>query len=179
MSKQSIFHTTAVGDNPPKDLNCIIEIPKGSNNKYEFDKETGAILLDRVLYSPFFYPVDYGLIPQTWNKDDNDPLDMFVFTTNPLIPGCVVNARVIGVLHMVDSGEKDDKIVGVPTSDPRFDNVNTLDDIAPHILKEIKHFFETYKDLQKKKVEITGWGDIETAEKIIEESIEEYKRKFA
>jgi len=178
MQKENLFHANKPGKNPPKDVNCLVEIPKGSNNKYEYDKETGTFTLNRVLFESFFYPFEYGLIPQTWNKDDNDPLDILVFLTNPTFPGCLINCRPVGVLYMIDTGEKDDKIVGVPTQDPRFSHINSLDQISPHILKEIEYAFSHYKDLQGKKVEVTGWGNQEKAYKLIEESIKEYQVKF-
>jgi len=179
MSKENLFHSVPAGENPPKELNCLVEIPRGENNKYEYDKEAGAMKLDRVIYEPFFYPVDYGLIPQTWNREDNDPLDIFVFTTNPTFSGCVIPCRVIGVFHMDDTGESDDKIVAVPIGDPHFSHVKSLADINPHLLRDVEFFFGNYKNLQKDKyTKVNGWGDIKAAEKIIQESIAEYKKKF-
>jgi len=139
---------------------AFIETPKGSQNKYELDKELNAIKLDRVLFSAVHYPADYGFIPNTlW--DDGDPLDILVLVTNPTFPGCVIDARPIGGLDMSDEKGGDFKVIAVPESDPRFEGVATLSDVAPHILVEIAHFFETYKLLEKKETNILGWHEVE------------------
>jgi len=158
------------------DLNVIIEIQKGSKNKYELDKETGLIMLDRVMYTGQDYPFDYGFVPNTlWH--DGDPLDVVMLTTYPLIPGILVKARPVAYIDMIDSGESDAKVVCVPVNDPRFKSVNELKDINPHTLEEIKHFFLTYKMLQKKSVEISGIYDKESTLKVINESIEMFKNQ--
>ena len=154
-------------------VNALIEIPTGSQNKYEFDKENNRFMLDRVLFSPMHYPTEYGYLENTL-ADDGDPLDVLVITSFPTFPGCVIESRVIGVLIMTDDKGKDEKLLAVPTSDPRFKGVNTLDDVAPHILKEIAHFFQVYKDLENKQVQIDGWEGIETANRLIEESKARY-----
>lgn len=159
------------GDKYPEVFNVVIEIPKGSRNKYEYDEELDAIILDRVNYTAMAHPFDYGFIPQT-RSEDGDHLDAFVLLDNSVFPGCVVAARPIGVLNMIDDGEKDEKIIAVPAKDPRFDHINDLKDISPHTPKEIQHFFEHYKDLQGKKVEIIGWGGKEEALKVLLESVE-------
>jgi inorganic pyrophosphatase len=142
-----------------EEMNVIIEIPRGSKNKYEIDKKTGVISLDRVMHSAQDYPFDYGFVPQTlW--DDGDALDVALLTTHPLYPGILVPARAIGVLHMVDGGEADEKIIAVPVGDPRFSEVHDLADANQHTLKEIAHFFSTYKQIQKKEVRV---GDFEGA----------------
>ena len=141
----NIWHSVPLGDEAPKKVNLIVEIPKGCSNKYELDKETGLIKLDRVLYSAMFYPMDYGFFPQTYWYD-GDPLDGLVMTTYPLLPGVLVEVRPVALLRMVDDGEKDEKIITVPVEDPRFDSVRDLSDIEPHILKEVKHYYERYKD---------------------------------
>ncbi|HVB20160.1 MAG TPA: inorganic diphosphatase [Candidatus Paceibacterota bacterium] len=138
-------------------LHVVIEIPKGSHNKYEIDKVTGIIKLDRVMHSAQDYPFDYGFVPQTlW--DDGDALDVVVLTTHPLAPGILVEARPIGIMHMTDGGEADEKIIAVASGDPRFDDVKDITDANRHVLKEIAHFFATYKQIQKKEVVV---GDYE------------------
>lgn len=138
-------------------MNVIIEIPKESHNKYEIDKKTGLIKLDRANYSSAAYPFDYGFVPQTlW--DDGDALDVIVLTTYPLNVGILVPARPVGILNMTDSGDKDDKILAVPVDDKRWDDVQDLDDINKHTLKEFAHFFETYKNLKGKPVEVVIHG---------------------
>lgn len=157
-------------------LNVIIEIPMLSRVKYELDKDTGLIKYDRVLYSPMHYPANYGFVPQTlW--DDGDPLDVLVLGAEPLVPGCLVEARPIGVLDMVDGGEGDAKVLAVPAADPRWKNTKDISDLEPHALEEIKHFFTVYKDLQKKKVEVGEWRDAISAKADVIKSIESYKNR--
>lgn len=157
--------------------NAIIEIPRGSKNKYEIDKDTGLIALDRAMYTAQDYPFDYGFIPQTlW--DDDDAVDVIVLTTNPLAPGILVRIRMVGIMNMVDGGEPDDKIIAVPESDPRFEKVRDLSDINEHQLKEMEHFFTTYKKLQNKEVVINGFKGKEEAEKAFERGKEMYNTKF-
>src|SRR3989344_8239608 len=140
-----------------EEMNVIIEINKGSKNKYEIDKKTGIIALDRVMYSAQDYPFDYGFVPRTlW--DDGDALDVVLLPTYPLLPGILVRARPIAVMHMVDSGEADEKLIAVLVDDPRFTTVQDLKDVNPHVLKEIAHFFSTYKQIQNKEVTV---GDFE------------------
>ena len=140
-----------------EEMNVIIEIPKGSHNKYEIDKKTGVIKLDRVMHTAQEYPIDYGFVPQTlW--DDGDALDVVVFTTYPLAPGILVEARPIGIMHMTDGGEADEKVIAVAAGDPRYAAVKDIADANQHVLKEIAHFFATYKQLQKKEVTV---GDFE------------------
>ncbi|GAX91571.1 inorganic diphosphatase [Effusibacillus lacus] len=149
-------------------VDAFIEIPTGSQNKYEFDKETGRFKLDRVLFSPMHYPTEYGYIENTL-AEDGDPLDILVITSFPTFPGCVIESRVIGVLLMTDDKGKDEKLLAVPTEDPRFKEVHSLDDVAPHVLKEIAHFFQVYKDLENKKVTIDGWQGADVAARLLEE----------
>ncbi|CAM3805169.1 inorganic diphosphatase [Alicyclobacillus pomorum] len=155
-------------------VDAFIEIPKGSQNKYEFDKEAGVFRLDRVLYSPMHYPTEYGYIQNTL-AEDGDPLDVLVLTSFPTFPGCVIETRVVGVLVMSDDKGQDEKLLGVAETDPRFSHVQTLDDVPPHILKEIAHFFEVYKDLEGKETKIEGWKGRDDAERILQESIQRYK----
>ncbi len=158
-------------------LNVIIEIPKYSKNKYEIDKETGMIALDRVMHSAQDYPFDYGFIPQTyWH--DSDALDVILLTTHPLAPGILVHARPVALLKMIDGGEGDDKVIAVPTEDPRWDTVQDKADINPHTLKEIEHFFSTYKKVQHKEVEVSGIEDAAAARAAFAEGVELYTKKF-
>ena len=158
-------------------INTIIEIPKGSRNKYEIDKETGLIALDRAMHTAQNYPVDYGFVPMTY-WDDDDALDVVVLSSFKLAPGILVKVRPIGILEVIDSGEPDDKLIGVPVSDPRWDLIKDKDDINPHTIKEISHFFSTYKDLQNKKVEVNRLMDAEHAKKAFDRAIEMYNNKF-
>lgn len=158
-------------------MNVIIEIPRNSRNKYEIDKETGMIALDRVLHTAQVYPFDYGFVPKTlW--DDGDALDMVVLTTEPLAPGILVHVRPVAILDMVDSGDADAKLLGVPVSDPRWADTKDLSDVNPHTLKEIEHFFLTYKQLQNKKVELNGWKGAADARDAFERSQKLYREKF-
>lgn len=153
------------------DIEVIVEIPRGSRNKYEFDDKRGLMRLDRVLYSSVHYPTDYGFLPGTM-APDGDHLDVLVLCEEPTFPGCLVPARAIGVLRMVDDKGRDDKILAVPTGDPRFDQVHDLADISPHWLSEIATFFDTYKFLERKAAQIVGWGSVAEARTIIAECSE-------
>ena len=162
----------------PENMNVIIEIPRGSMNKYEIDKETGLIALDRVLHTAQQYPFDYGFVPQTlW--DDGDALDVVLLTTQPLMPGILVHARPVGVLPMIDGGERDEKVLAVPATDPRFADIKELGDVNKHTLKEIAHFFLTYKQLQNKEVTLEDWQGRAEAEAAFTRSCELYKEKSA
>ena len=155
-------------------INVLIEIPGGSKNKYEFDKDMNAFALDRVLYASVKYPYDYGFVPNTL-ADDGDPLDGIVIMDEPTFPGCVIAARPIGMLLMVDGGDRDEKILCVPVDDPRYEEVHSLKDVSPHRLEEIAEFFRTYKNLEKKVTEIKGWEDVDAVKPLIEECIKAYK----
>lgn len=157
-------------------VDALIEIPTGSQNKYEYDKEKKAFILDRVLYSPMHYPTEYGYLENTLALD-GDPLDILVLSTFPTFPGCVIESRVIGVLVMSDDKGQDEKLLAVPTNDPRYNDVNSLEDIPAHILKEISHFFQVYKDLENKKTVIEGWKDAAFAEKLYQESIQRHNEQ--
>lgn len=173
----SLLHNITPGDNIPNEITVVVEINKGSKNKYELDKKTGLIKLDRVMHTGQDYPFDYGFVPQThWH--DGDPLDVVLITTYPLVPGTLLTARPVAVIDMIDGGESDAKIIAVPVDDPRFDHVNDLADVVPHTIKEIIHFFETYKQIQKKAVVIEGVRGKEDAKKIIGEAVELYKKEF-
>ena len=146
----------------PESLEAVVEIPRGSRNKYELDERTGAIHLDRVLFSSIHYPTDYGFIPNTL-AEDGDHLDVLIVVEEPTFPGCHLLVRPIGVLDMRDEKGPDQKIIAVPLADPRFDNVRDLSDLAPHWLLEIENFFATYKTLEAKETRITGWQGREAA----------------
>lgn len=171
-----LLHDLSIG-NPPDELNVVIEIPKGSANKYEVDKETSLIFHDRVFYGSHVYPADYGFVPQShWY--DGDPLDAMVMSTHAFVPGVVVPARPIGVIRMIDNGEKDEKLVCVPVNDPRFDGYRDITDVAPHLLKEWQNFFETYKMLEKKSVTIEKIEGRTAAVGVVAEAQELYREKF-
>jgi inorganic pyrophosphatase len=165
------------GSHPPELVTAVIEIPRGSRNKYELDKETGMMKLDRVLYSAVHYPGDYGFIPRTL-FEDGDPIDILVRMNEPTFSGCLVEVRPIGVLKMLDKGEPDDKILSVPVNDPFHSEYFDIADIPQHFLKEIEHFFHIYKDLEGKRVQILGWEKSDVAMKVIMESIERYDNTF-
>lgn len=166
------WHDISPGNESPKIVNAIIEIPRDSQQKYELDKESGILRLDRFLYSAVYYPGDYGFIPQTlW--EDGDPMDIIILTNRPVYPLTLVRSRVIGVIRMIDDKELDDKIIGVYDSDPRYSEYNSLEDIPKHVIAELKHFFETYKELQTEGENVTvpeildrekAWEDIEISE---------------
>jgi inorganic pyrophosphatase len=151
-------------------INVLIEIPAGSKNKYEFDKDLNAFALDRVLYSSVQYPYDYGFVPNTL-ADDGDPLDGMVIMDQPTFPGCVIAARPIGMLEMIDGGDRDEKILCVPDKDPRYSNVKSIKDLPQHRLDEIAEFFKTYKNLEKKVTEILGWKDASEVLPLVEQCI--------
>lgn len=173
----NLWHDLSLGDKVPEEFNVIIEIPKGSKNKYEVDKKTGLIKLDRAMKSGQDYIFDYGFAPKTlW--DDGDPLDVIVLSTFPLLPNILVVVRPVAVMRMIDCGEGDDKIIAVPVEDPRWEEINNLEDLNKHLLKEIKHFFETYKQIEGKKVEVSGFEGKESAVEAVKKSIELYNQKF-
>ncbi len=158
------------------EVNVIIEIPKGSRNKYEYDKKNRVFAFDRVLYSPFHYPADYGFVPQT-HCDDGDPLDAYVIMREPTFPGILIKARPIAVMHMVDGGEQDDKLICVPVDDPFYKDVKDKNDLPESFLKEVQHFMERYKDLQGKKVEVSGFENAAKAKIVFKEARELYKKQ--
>ncbi len=157
-------------------VNVVVEIPKGSRNKYEYDKEHGIIRLNRVLYASMEYPGDYGFVPQTV-YDDGDTLDVLVMLNEPTFPGCVIQARPIGLFRMKDRGEPDDKILAVPASDPIFQDYHDIDNIPQHFLKEVAHFFSVYKDLEGVNVRTLGWEHAAAALERIRYSIDLYQKE--
>ncbi len=156
-----------IGPKAPEFVNAVIEIPRGSSNKYELDMESGVMRLDRVLYSPLFYPFDYGFVPQTQYLD-GDPIDILVMVSHPTYPGVVVEATPVGVLNMRDEKGPDEKILAVAVRDPRFGYRRSMAQLNDHTRKEIVHFFEVYKQLEDKFVEVLGWDDREKAIELIE-----------
>ena len=156
-----------------KTFDVLIEIPKGSRNKYEYDFDLHKIRFDRMLFSSMMYPADYGFIPETLALD-GDPLDVLVLVTQPTFPMCVMEVKPIGVFHMTDEKGPDEKIICVPVSEPIWNKLNDLSDMNPHMLKEIEHFFQVYKDLEEKKVDVGGWGDVNEAYEIVDKCIDRY-----
>lgn len=175
---QNPWHSVEVGKDAPQIVNSIIEISKDMRAKYELCKETGLLQLDRVLYSPFHYPANYGFIPQTLGLD-NDPMDILVFSQINLAPLCKVRAKVIGVMHMVDNGEVDDKILAVAADDIGFAHYQEISDLPKALLEELKHFFEEYKALENKRTSVENFGNSQDAHKIIADSITRYQEKYS
>jgi inorganic pyrophosphatase len=164
------------GTELPRVVNVIVEIPKGRRSKFEVDKKTGLIRLDRYLYSSSHYPGDYGFIPQTL-AEDGDGLDAVVMVNEPTFSGCLIEARVVGMFRMRDKGKNDFKVFGVPHTDPLFAEVQTLDNVPPHFLREVEHFFATYKQLEGAKVEPLGWASAAEAIAEVKASVERYRNK--
>lgn len=163
-----------MSDNKNVTFDVLIEIPKGSRNKYEYDFVLNKIRFDRMLFSSMMYPGDYGFIPETLALD-GDPLDVLVLTSEPTFPMCVMEVTPIGVFHMTDEKGPDEKLICVPVNDPIWNNRKSISDINPHRLKEIEHFFEVYKDLEEKKVDVGGWGDVVEAIDIYEKCVDRYE----
>ncbi len=163
------YHTIPIGKHAPEIINAVIEIPRGSHHKYEYDEAMDMIRLDRVIHSPVFYPTDYGFIPQT-RSEDGDHLDVMVLITDPVFTGCIVSARVIGILDMEDEAGQDWKIVAVADSDPKLSHVQDIDNMDEHYKKEIVQFFEQYKQLENKWAKVKGWLDKKEAMRRIQEA---------
>ncbi len=175
----ALVDTLKAGKNPPEEINVVIEIPKGSNIKYEIDDETGALFVDRKLFTAMFYPCNYGFVPQTKERD-GDPVDVLVLGNDAVIPTSVIRANPVGVLITSDEEGEDAKIVAVPIAkvDPSFTDVKDIDTVPQHIQDQIKHFFEHYKELEKNKyVKVKGWENKESAKKKIAEAMERYKKE--
>lgn len=173
----NLWHDLPVGNDVPKTINVVVEIPKGSQNKYEYDKDWQAFKLDRVLFSPMHYPGDYGFIPQTL-EEDGDPGDALVLVNMATYPGMIIEARPIALLPMIDNGESDHKVLCVPAKDVRFERFADIGDIEKPILAEIGHFFQAYKELEGKKVELGEWQDAAHAHRIILAAQKRYADKF-
>jgi inorganic pyrophosphatase len=171
------WHHVSPGDQLPNIVNGIIEIPKGTRAKYELDKESGLLKLDRVLYSSVYYPANYGFIPQSF-CDDKDPLDILILSQIDVVPLCIVPAKVIGVMRMLDGGEADDKIIAVAIGDPSVSHINDISELPQHFISELRNFFEDYKKLEHKTVVVEDFLNRETALQILQESFELYKSTF-
>ena len=171
------WHGAHYGDKAPAHVNALIEISQGSRAKYEIDKTTGLLRLDRVIYSSFHYPVNYGFIPRTLGED-KDPLDILVICSESIQPLCLVDATVIGNMQMIDNGEKDDKIIAIASKDPTVNHYTDINALPAHFFAVLKNYFEQYKVLENKKVAIDDFQDKETAYNIINDSIERYTKKF-
>jgi len=171
---QNPWHKVEIGDNAPDVVNGIIEIPKNTRAKYELDKNSGLLLMDRVIYSSMYYPANYGFIPRTY-CDDKDPLDILVLSQIAIVPMCIVSAKVIGVMRMIDNGEMDDKIIAVAENDMGVNHFNDISGLHTHFIDELKNFFEDYKKLEKKKVAIEEFQDATVAKQIIRQSMVDYE----
>ena len=168
----NLWHELEPGPNPPRVIYVIVEIPKGSRNKYELSKELGVIKLARVLYSSLYYPGDYGLMPRAFY------VDVLVINNEPTFPGCVIEARPIGIFRMTDGDMADDKILAAPASDPLFHDYQSIEDIPQHFLREVGHFFDVYKYLEGVRVKPLGWEAVDSAYAQIELSMGLYREKF-
>jgi inorganic pyrophosphatase len=165
-----------IGSEAPDLINVVVEIPRGTHHKYEYDPGMDAIKLDRVLHSPVFYPTEYGFIPQT-ESTDGDHLDALVIITDPLFPGCVLTVRPVGVLDMADDKGEDPKIVTIAATDPKLSQIQTIGDLDEHYRREIESFFRQYKELENKKVTVRSWLGKDAAVRLINDSMEVYRRK--
>lgn len=171
------WHHVAFGENAPSIVNGVIEIPKGSRAKYELDKDSGMLKLDRVLFSSVYYPANYGFIPKTY-CDDNDPLDILILSQIDIVPLCIVSAKVIGVMRMIDGGEADDKIIAVAEGDPSVNHINDISELPQYFISELRNFFEDYKKLENKTVVVEEFQSKQIAQKIIVKAINDYDLKF-
>lgn len=172
-----LWHDISMGKNIPHVVDAVVEIPQDARAKYELDKETGLLRLDRVLFTPMHYPANYGFLPQTL-CGDGDPLDILIYSQVTLVPMCLVQARPVGVIRLLDGGEEDDKIIAVADKDVSMNHVQALEDMPEYLVKELTIFFEDYKKLEGKTVEILGVDGKEAAWKAIEESMGRYQEKF-
>jgi inorganic pyrophosphatase len=172
------WHKVSAGNNTPDIVNGIIEIPKNTRAKYELDKESGLLMMDRVIYSSMYYPANYGFIPKTY-CDDKDPLDILVLSQITVVPMCIVSAKVIGVMRMIDNGELDDKIIAVAENDMSVSHINDISELPEHFFKELKNFFEDYKKLENKTVKIEEFQNAATAKAIVKQSMEDYEAYIA
>ncbi|QDX39801.1 inorganic diphosphatase [Salarchaeum sp. JOR-1] len=175
----NLWEDLETGPDAPDVIYAVVECLKGERNKYEYDKNIPGVMLDRVLHSNVHYPSDYGFIPQSY-YDDEDPFDVLVLVKDQTFPGCVIEARPVGLMEMDDDGEKDDKVIAVPVEDPRYDHIEDIEDVTDQKKEEIEEFFETYKNLEAgKEVEVLGWQDKQAAKDAIEHAQELYEENFA
>jgi inorganic pyrophosphatase len=172
------WHDIPTGDDPPRSVTAVIEIPANERNKYELDKKLGIFRLDRILHSAVHYPGDYGFLPRTLG-DDGDPLDVLVLMTEPVFTGCLVECRPVGLFHLVDHGQADEKVLAVPLADPYSVGRNDLGDVPQHFLREIEHFFNVYKDLEGKHTETRGFEGADAARVAISTAMERYAREVS
>ena len=175
--KFNAWHDVSRGENLPNEVNGIIEIPKGTRAKYELDKDSGLLKLDRVLYSSVYYPANYGFIPKSY-CDDKDPLDILILSQIDVVPMCIVPAKVIGVMRMLDNGEADDKIIAEAAGDPSMNHINDISELPAHFISEMRNFFEDYKKLENKTVVVEEFLNRETAIEILKDSFKMYEEKF-
>ena len=173
----NIWHDMDPAQITPTDFTAVIEIPKGSKCKYELDKYTGLLKLDRILYTSTHYPANYGFIPRTF-ADDGDPLDVLVLCSEPIYPLTLTRVYPIGVMRMIDDGKMDDKVIAIPFSDPTYLGITSIDELPPHIFDEIMHFFTVYQQLENKQTAVKTLFGREEAEKIVAQAIEDYKKTF-
>lgn len=171
------WHDVKIGNTKPNVVNSVIEISKNMRSKYELDKETGLLKMDRVLYASMYYPANYGFIPQTY-CDDKDPLDILVLSQVNIVPMCIVSAKVIGVMRMLDQGELDDKIIAVDENDASVNYINEIEDLPNHFFRELRNFFEDYKKLEHKETSVEEFQSKDIAIEIIKQSIKDYNNKF-
>ncbi|MBU2914454.1 MULTISPECIES: inorganic diphosphatase [Reichenbachiella] len=171
------WHDVRIGQGAPEVVTGIVEIPTNTRAKYELDKESGLLMLDRVLYSSINYPANYGFIPRTY-CDDGDPLDILIMSQIEVVPMCIVQANVIGVMRMLDEGEADDKIIAVASNDMSVNHYSDISELPPHFVKELRSFFEDYKKLENKSVQVEEFQNKEVAMQIVNQSIEDYQAKF-
>eukprot|EP00386_Alphamonas_edax_P004871 GDKI01015339.1.p1 GENE.GDKI01015339.1~~GDKI01015339.1.p1 ORF type:complete len:199 (-),score=87.37 GDKI01015339.1:275-832(-) len=172
------WHDVSIGDDAPEVFYAVIEIPKGSKVKYELEKDSGLLKVDRILYSSVIYPANYGFIPQTLGED-HDPIDVLVLMQEPVVPLSILRVKAIGMMDMLDQGEKDDKIICVHMDDPEFRDIDSIQQLPPHRLREIKRFFEDYKKNENKEVVVDDFFGPDEAKKIIKQGIEKYKAEIA
>ncbi len=173
----NIWHDITPERITPEDFICVIEISKGSKKKYELDKQTGFIILDRILHTSTHYPANYGFIPRTYG-DDNDPLDVLLLCSEVLEPLTLVRAYPIGVIKMMDNGRSDEKIIAIPFNDPTYNNYKSIDELPRHIFDEMRHFFEVYKNLENKTTAVDEVSGREDSLRIIQSAIDNYNRNF-
>lgn len=172
------WHDVSYGEKAPYEVRGIVEIPKNSRAKYELEKESGMLILDRVLYASINYPANYGFIPQTY-CDDQDPLDILVLSQIEISPMCLIDAKVIGVMRMLDGGEMDDKIIAVATHDMSVNHYNDISELPPHTITELRSFFEDYKKLEHKSVVVEDFQGRKIAQEVVKKAIEDYQAKFS